>query len=438
MSKARAGTLWVDVTMLVNWSGQLTGIQRVEYHLAKRFAEQGNVKFCVFDKARNQIGEFDFKHIAYKVEMLQHQQAQPSNPGEVDAASTSEPYRQLVKKMIKRVGRTIPAGRAKAYLRRRYQHMRERGASGPSLEKVQFQKGDVFLILSGDWSDDIFANLMTNLRAKTDFSVLQIVYDMLPAFYPAYFVPGMPQQFSRYMERMLALSDGVITISEATKRDIQRFQKEHKQRLTPVQVIRLGDDFVKSKAVKPNLNIKKGQFMLCLCTIEARKNHQLFYMAMREAVERGIDLPPLVLVGKRGWLIDDFLYAIENDPELSKRIIIAGAINDQELSWCLQNCMFSVFPSFYEGWGLPVAESLFYGKFCLASNSSSIPEVGGDLVEYFSPNDPMTLLDKMNFYSTHPKELQKKESRIAKSYKVTSWDDAFKQAEGFVNGFFHN
>ena len=59
--------------------------------------------------------------------------------------------------------------------------------------------------------------------------------------------------------------------------------------------------------------------------------------------------------------------------------------SDEELAWMYKNCAFSIYPSFYEGWGLPIAESAFYGAPCLASSTSSMPEVAGSAVDYFNP-----------------------------------------------------
>jgi glycosyltransferase involved in cell wall biosynthesis len=430
------GTIWIDVTMLVNWPGQLTGIQRVEYNLAKRFARKSNVKFCVFDKAARTISEFDFKHIAYKIDMLQSAQPEAQGAAEVDEAKLSLNYRRLLTRVRPLVGRTLPR-ESKARLRRQYHRLR--GQVHTPAPAVDFLAGDVLLVLSGDWSDNTFADLIRELRDARGFKVLQIVYDMLPVVLPGYFVPGMPEQFSTYMERMLHNCDGVLAISESTKRDVVRFQKEHKLGQVPVKVFRLGEDFVEQAGVKPDIsqtNVKKGQYILCVCTVEARKNHQLLYYAVREAQARGITLPPFVFVGKRGWLMDDFFHLVENDPVLQKQFIFLGRRNDQELTWLFQNCLMTVWPSFYEGWGLPVAESLFYGKLCVSSNSSSMPEIAGDdLVEYVSPSDPVALLEKLEYYSTHPDALQKKEARIKTKYVPTNWDDTFAEVDAFVTKY---
>ncbi|HKX73398.1 MAG TPA: glycosyltransferase family 1 protein [Candidatus Saccharimonadales bacterium] len=429
MAEAK-GTLWVDVTMLVNWSGYLTGIQRVEYNLAKRYAEQPNVKFCVFHKDQRKLTEFDFKHITYKIEQLQHQKTAP-------AAATAVSQPTIVHRAIGKAKRTVGpllSSRSKVFIKAQVHKLRQAGKPANEDAPIIFGKHDTFLILSGDWSDETFATMVAGMRAQTPFKVIQIVYDMLPAFFPSYFVPGMSDQFATYMKHMFAVSDGILAISESTKRDVQKFMKLHKQKEVPVQVFRLGDDFVKQEPVKPDLPVKSGDFVLCVCTVEARKNHMELYYAAREAMLRNQDFPTLVIVGKRGWLANDFLYLVENDPVLARKFLFINC-TDQELAWLYKNCAFTVFPSFYEGWGLPVAESLFYGKFCLSSDTSSMPEIAGDLLEYFSPNDPMALLQKVQYYIADSAALAAREKAIAKSYKPASWDDAFTQTREFVDSF---
>jgi glycosyltransferase involved in cell wall biosynthesis len=137
----------------------------------------------------------------------------------------------------------------------------------------------------------------------------------------------------------------------------------------------------------------------------------------------------VVIAGKRGWLVDNLFYLIENDQIIKQKIIFINDATDSEIAWLFQNCLFTIYPSLYEGWGLPIAESLFYGKFCLSSNASSMPEIGGSLVEYFSPNDPVSMMELVKKYSNNLKLLNDKESEIRKKYEPTSWDDTFAEVE---------
>jgi glycosyltransferase involved in cell wall biosynthesis len=108
-------------------------------------------------------------------------------------------------------------------------------------------------------------------------------------------------------------------------------------------------------------------------------------------------------------------------------------MSDAQLDWLYTHCMFTVYPSVYEGWGLPVAESLAYGKLCISSNTSSMPEIAGDLIEYFSPYDPAACLALLEKY-LDPEVRQHKEAEIKKNYAPRSWDATFQQIESIIIG----
>lgn len=428
MTASNNALLWIDVTMLMNHAGHLTGIQRVEYNLAKRYAKLPGVKFCVFQKERGGLVEFDFKHLAYKIDQLQHQAA--ASPSVGATVAPVHLHRRILGK-VKRTVAPLLSAKSKVFLRSQSKRLVGRSPA-PDVLDVKLSKHDTLLILSGDWSDGAFAGMVESSRAQTGYKVVQIVYDMLPAFFPSFFVLGMPEQFTNYMRKVFANCDGILTISKSTQNDVQRFMRQNKIKEVPVSVFRLGDDFAQHEPVKPELPVKKDDYLLCVCTIESRKNHMELFYAAREALSRGDDFPQFVLVGKRGWLADDFLYLIDNDPVLSKKFLMTSC-TDQELAWLYKNCRFTVFPSFYEGWGLPVAESVYYGKLCLSSNTSSMPEIAGDSIDYFSPNDPMGLLEKIMIYWNDSKALAAKEAAIKKSYKPARWEDAFSQVKEFVD-----
>jgi hypothetical protein len=422
--------VWVDLTMLVNWSGQLTGIQRVEYNLAKRFAAKDNVAFCVFDKVTQKCSEFDFKHIEYKVSMLQIQNSAPQ--ATVNQSIIPSSYRHIIKKTYLSAVKILPR-KLTATAGRGYRALKKTTPQSIPAKEVVFRKGDTLLILSGDWSDNLFADWVKTTHASRGIKVVQIVYDMLPYVLPAYFVEGMSTQFSAYMERIFNVTDGILAISKSTKKDVESFIKEKRIKHMPIKVFRLGEDFVTIPDIKPNVKLTADNFILCVGTIEARKNHTLLYYAAREAIDKGLKIPPIVVVGKVGWLSGDFIYLVKKDKKVSKQFVFINNCTDQELAWLFKNCTYTIYPSYYEGWGLPIAESLYYGKYCLASGSSSMPEIAGNIIEYFSPNDPIDLLSKMVIYTKNPKILKNKESLIKKSYRLTSWDDTFVEVDKFVS-----
>jgi hypothetical protein len=89
-----------------------------------------------------------------------------------------------------------------------------------------------------------------------------------------------------------------------------------------------------------------------------------------------------------------------------------------------RHCLFTVFPSIYEGWGLPVSESLTHGKFCLASSAASIPEAGGEFCEYLDPWNVPLWTQRLAFYFAHQSAVQEKEKIILQNYKPHTWLEA--------------
>jgi glycosyltransferase involved in cell wall biosynthesis len=128
--------------------------------------------------------------------------------------------------------------------------------------------------------------------------------------------------------------------------------------------------------------------VLCVGTVEVRKNHAALLSVWEELeTELGERLPTLVVAGRRGWKAEAALRRLDDMPT-DGRIVFVEAPSDAALRWLYATCLFTIFPSFFEGWGLPVGESLWFGKPCATSNTSSIPHVGRDLCVYFSPHDP--------------------------------------------------
>src|SRR5262249_54844124 len=98
-------------------------------------------------------------------------------------------------------------------------------------------------------------------------------------------------------------------------------------------------------------------------------------------------VPTLVFAGRVGWQVSDLMEQLHNSKFLNGKILHIESPTDEELEALYDGCLFTVFPSFYEGWGLPVTESLAFGRPCIVSNATSLPEVGGSLARYIDPDN---------------------------------------------------
>lgn len=126
------------------------------------------------------------------------------------------------------------------------------------------------------------------------------------------------------------------------------------------------------------------KYILSLSTLEPRKNLQLLIMEYDRLLQDHAEYD-LVLAGRRGWLVDDLLSKVTN--ETKKHIHFTGFIDEDDLPYIYKNAILFVFPSLYEGFGVPPIEAMSMGVPVVCSDSSSLPEVCGKAAEYFKNND---------------------------------------------------
>ncbi len=98
-------------------------------------------------------------------------------------------------------------------------------------------------------------------------------------------------------------------------------------------------------------------------------------------------------------------------------------VSDAELNWLYDHCKFTLYPSLYEGWGLPIVESFNHGKACIASNTSSMPEAGQGLAVHLDPMDFSAWYQQVLQFVDQPQRLADVESRIREHYQPRSWDE---------------
>lgn len=390
--------LYVDITELVGWGGKLTGVPRVMDEICRRYSTRNDVVFVSWNPAGYLPTEFPVKT----------QRAKERRPLHIRLLYKIRKRSRIANKLAGLSIKVLSASQR----RRQPQY-------------IQLEKNDTLFVLA-DWhgGDPSFVKYLMGNHEK-GVKLVQIVYDMLPIVTPQY-SGHSTEMLVTYSLKVYPICDLIFAISKNTKADIELWLKENGLNSPRIEVFRLGDDFAVVKSEKPKAQLE-GKFILCVGTIEARKNHTLLYYSYKLAAEQGIALPPLVIVGRIGWRSEDIYHIMNSDPQVSHYFKFLHSVSDSELAWLYQNCLFSIYPSFYEGWGLPIAESIAYGTPVIASNTSSMPEVAGDLIEYFSPASSEECLEAIT------KMLQAGNLRIAKSkinkYKPISWDYTFK----FVN-----
>jgi glycosyltransferase involved in cell wall biosynthesis len=186
------------------------------------------------------------------------------------------------------------------------------------------------------------------------------------------------------MPRFLRAADAIIAVSECSKRDAVRLYH-----LPPdkIRVIYEGvdphfapvTDAAKLSEVRAKYKLPDC-FIVHVGTIEPRKNLPLLFEAAHELNQ------PLVVAGKLGWLTEPILAKVK-ELGIEDRVTFTGFVTDDDLPALISAATMLAMPSKYEGFGLPVLEALACGTPVVASNTSSLPEVGGDAALYARPGD---------------------------------------------------
>lgn len=249
---------------------------------------------------------------------------------------------------------------------------------------------ELFFVLGAYW---IIPNIETKLHGLIErgVSVGLYAYDFIPVNYPQFFDASAGRAFVEKVSTVVTLSSFIITISKYVAADAKRLIANEIGVDKPIDVTPLPQELISPTQLDRSQHrfAPAGEYVLCVCTIEPRKNHRLLYRIWAGLCRKHgrNNIPTLVIVGRWGWIMEDFKKLCESTAYLAGKINVRSDISDEELINLYQHCSFTVFPSFVEGWGLPVGESLSFGKPCAASNTSSIPEVGGDLIDYLDPYD---------------------------------------------------
>ena len=387
-------TIYLDITRLITWKGSYTGMERFAYEITKGLINQEdsdvNIKLCYFTNGQG------FQDIGKHYNLS-------------EGRLTSDLVAQTVEDSINQ--------KIINKLRNRIRIL-----ANNEVKPIKVKKDSILLIYDGLWNNDMYVQEIIKM-SNEGVTIAHVVHDLAPIIMPHVCYDFVTKDFTNYFNLVAPHIDILLSISKNTERDfINIYGNSVKSNMKKI-ILRHGDNIGSDKETIPKDVLSGEEFILSVGSIEIRKNHFLLYETYRLAVEKNIELPKLYIVGKEGWLVDGVMHSIKYDPAINSKITILGPISNNELGWLYRNCLYTIFPSVYEGWGLPVAESLSYNKLCICSNSSSIPEIGGDLNLYFSPYNSKNCLDIM-ISLKNKKYKNNLESKITKNYKLHTWQSS--------------
>ena len=348
----------IDVTDLVEFLQRresVSGVQRVVAETAPLLAQQLGASFVLLDRPR---GEF--------IELTAGEQHALIAQG-ARTTTTVDP--------------ALLAESATTTLQR-----------GHTAAPLAVSSDTTLVFLGALWINDA---LMLAARAAhaRGARIVSLLYDLTPVKETGH-TAAVNKLFDRYLTLLMQTASRVPAISVSSRRDFESYAHERGGEAPrgsatglPCGLTPQGRAFGDNPWPRP--------YALFVGTIESRKNHALALDAWRRLIEKhgSAHVPDLVCIGRLGWNAAEFLREYVATNGLGGKVsVLSWSVGDDELARFYEHADFTVYPSDYEGWGLPVGESLAFGKVPVVARNSSLPEVGGDLAVYFDTGSVESLV----------------------------------------------
>ncbi len=282
--------------------------------------------------------------------------------------------------------------------------------------------GTMLVNLGSSWWQPGYMRRVAALKRDHGIRYIPFLYDCIPLLLPEHCAAGLVDEFSRWFAQLCLLADAVAVISDCTGRDFARLSAPLLGGASlPSFVVPLNVAAELSPATPAPAEL--AGCVLFVATLESRKNHLLVFRAWQQLLQRHgpAMVPRLVCVGKRGWLAEPALAFLAANPTLAAHVRLLHNVADGELAGLYQACRFTLFNSFYEGWGLPVTESLSHGKVALVADNSALPEAGAGGALHFPSNNLADLVEKLETLLLQPEALPRLQARLLHEVRLRDW-----------------
>jgi glycosyltransferase involved in cell wall biosynthesis len=259
---------------------------------------------------------------------------------------------------------------------------------------------------------------------------LFFVHDLIPLSHPEYCRPGESARHRARMNTILGTGQGVIANSSATLEELTAYAKLHDLPMPPAVVALLAP----ARLPKPSVAIPLNKpYFVMLGTIEPRKNHWLILQLWRQLIERfGEAAPRLVIIGQRGWECENVVDLLERCEVLKGFVFEYPACSDAELSSWLHHARALLFPSFTEGYGMPLVEALMLGVPVIASDLPAFREIAGNIPEYVDPLDGKRWKELIADYAQADSLIRFSQLQRMTKFTAPTWAAHFEQVEALM------
>lgn len=291
-------------------------------------------------------------------------------------------------------------------------------------------EGSVLLHASHNGMEHVrYHTKMKNCGVRSVF----FVHDLIPLTHSEYCRPGVHDTHRRRIHTALNYADGLIVNSDDTLRLLEAEADDAGLPMPPSAVARLapGIDMPHAPAEKAPI---AAPYFVMLGTIEPRKNHYLMLHVWRRLVETlGDAAPKLVIIGRRGWECENVVDLLERSAPLRGAVIEESNCSDSRLRAWLQHARALLFPSFVEGYGMPLVEALMLGIPVIASDLAVFHEIAANIPDYLDPLDGPGWLSRIQSYAAPNGPERATQIARIEHFKAPTWAEHFERVDRFLD-----
>lgn len=282
----------------------------------------------------------------------------------------------------------------------------------------------------------LFCPFSAPTYAVKDIPLVAIAYDLQHLDYKFFFTFQEHQHRTKFIDELLKKSQKVICISEFTRQSFIKYFKISQEKFTVIPISiherlsKLNENIVSKNLI--SLGLAERKYIFYPANYWPHKNHRMLLTAYgiykRQLPDGYLDL---VFTGA----LEDEQSQLKEAAQvmgLMENVKFLGYLSEEALTSVWQGCECLVFPSLYEGFGIPVLESMKFGKPVLSSNTASLPEVGGDAVLYFDPRKPEEIASCLLSISNNQILIQE---LVAKGYQRLKLFDGEQMASQYLKIF---
>jgi glycosyltransferase involved in cell wall biosynthesis len=296
-----------------------------------------------------------------------------------------------------------------------------------------FRAGDWLLGIGAAWWLPGHPARIMAARDRQGVRYASFVHDLIPLTVPEHVAAELVRGFVQHFASLCLLADHVVCVSETARREFL----EWRPRLLPgveipADVLRLDARFGSDALAVPG---PAEPYVLAVGSVESRKNQlgllRAWLRLVREHGEAAV--PRLIVAGIAGWQAEPVQMLLDSVPALRRRVEWRRIVRDEELRGLYEGCLFTVFNSLAEGWGLPVTESITYGKVPLCADTPALRESGGRHAVFVEAENVPALAAAAWALITDPVGRAAREAAIQADPGLGGWADVAARCAGFLD-----